>query len=120
MSAADLVHNRLTNALIDENPTMVTLRRYRMEATPSRGQKKVLHSTLAPQRVRLIANNRQLPERTLPDGRVVRPQKVMLGDMNCDFALGDEFEEGGHTWEIINFDDDAPYRNAAEVVRHGG
>jgi hypothetical protein len=115
------VHDFLTEYFISENPVNVSVQRHVRQRDASGGYDIVPSGPpLAPQRVRLVATNNQIFERTLPDGRIIRPERVLVAPLDqCDFERYDTFVVEGHDWEII-YVHRGPYSFTAEVVRHGG
>ena len=114
-----LLHQVQTRAFIDANPVDLVLRR--KVDTPD-GVGGTLKSApaldLYTQTVRVVGQRRPLT-RITSDGRQVEVDKSVVGTVDFDVEIGDEFTHLGNDYEIINIQDQPVWRKTAEAVRRG-
>ena len=117
-----LWQRRQTEAFIAADPRTFTLYRYPRVSNGRGGYTEGARVDIFEQVFRLIPANAEglRTERTLPDGRVVLPEWVLLGEWNCEMRRGDRFvlpDEG--VCEIIYVQEKRTYQTKGEVILRG-
>lgn len=115
----DRVHDRITEAFIDERRVSIRLRRRKKQTQPGGGWKWVVDRTLAPQECRLIyqGNVSNANQRTLPGGRIVNVEANLVFPLGADVQVPDTFELNGEEWEVVRTI--TVFDVIAEVIKYG-
>jgi hypothetical protein len=107
---------RLTTEMIQANPSTVVLSRQSYVDDGAGGQKKGPIVELDPAVIRIIALNREVPQRTTVDGRTVTPSYRLLADSDADVRRGDYFTRDGARFEVVWVEPDHLDATRAELV----
>lgn len=107
---------RITAEMIAANPTTIVLTRQSYVDDGAGGQSRgpivVLDGFIG----RVIALNREVPQRTTVDGRTVTPSYRLLAPSEVDVQRGDAFVEGGARFEVVWVEPDHLDATRAELV----
>lgn len=107
---------RLTTEFIEANPRLVSFERPTMVDDGAGGLKPGAPDPLPPQRVRIVAPNRELPVRQTVDGRSIQPSYTLVSDWDADIAAGDRLKADGVTYEVVYVQPDHLDATRAELV----
>lgn len=99
---SDSILRKNTQAFIDANKISVRLTRYRKTSTAAGGWTIAKVGDLTSQDARLVrsANQGATVTRTLPDGRVVVVEAILVMLPEADIQEGDTFDYEGKTWVV--------------------
>lgn len=73
---------------------------------------------LAPQTCRLIPQSDDVPEIAGQDGRMARPEYVILMEPGSDMLRYDEFTWSGIRWQIVQLHQKPDYEMKGDVIRY--
>jgi len=118
-SFIDQVHEGLTQGLIEENERDIVFVRHVKQQTSAGGFTTEPSATLSPQEGRLVLGSKQIIDRTLPEGRVVSPDGIIILHKGADVQRRDKTRIDDRDYEVV-FVTETPWSVHAEVVRHGG
>jgi hypothetical protein len=121
-SEVDLAFLRAgTRAFIAADPRDVVLTRTPLVPTGTGGLRRGTPVLLPAQRLRVLpADAGPGTERRLPDGTVVVPTWVLLGEHTADIGRGDTFPlSDGSTGEVVYVHEKKSYQVKGEVVSRG-
>lgn len=107
---------RLTTEMIAANPSTIVLSRQSYVDDGAGGQSRGPIVTLAATVARIIALNREVPQRTTVDGRTVTPSYRLLADYDADVRPGDYFTKDGARFEVVWVEPDHLDATRAELV----
>lgn len=110
-----------TKRFIDEDPRSIVLMRAPRAATGTGGTRRGAAVARPVQTLRLIPQAETTStERRLPDGVVVSPTWVLLGEHTADMQRGDEFTlPDGSQGEVVYVHEKKTYQVKGEVVSRG-
>lgn len=120
--AAELrVMRRNTREFIAGDPRDVVLTRVPRLPNGTGGTRPGVAAPLPPQTLRLLPQDASTStERRLPDGTVVVPTWVLLGEHTADILRGDSFPlPDGTTGEVVYVHEKRAYQVKGEVVARG-
>lgn len=112
------LHEKQTAAFIDYAPVGLVFHRTLLIADGAGGKMKQPSADIVQQRVRVVGLVKSR-SRTLPDGRDVTVDKVLVGMPTLDVEEGDLFEHLGQGYEVVNVQRSPNWRVDAEVVSRG-
>ena len=112
---------RNTTAFIAADDRQITLTRTPRLNNGTGGTRPGTPTPLPTQTLRLLPQAESTStERTLPDGRVVKPTWVLLGDYTADMLRGDTFPlPDGTTGEVVYVHEKRDYEVKGEVISRG-
>lgn len=115
------VLRRNTTAFIAADDRQVTLSRKATATTGTGGSRPGAAVPVPTQTLRLLPQDASSStERSLPDGRVVKPSWVLLGDYTADLRRGDTFLlPDGTTGEVVYVHEKRDYEVKGEVIASG-
>lgn len=122
VSATELdIMRRNTKRFIDADSRAVVLTRTPLVPTGTGGARPGVAVPLAAQTLRLLPQAASTAtERRLPDGSVVVPTWVLLGEYTADLKRGDTFPlPDGTTGEIVYVHEKKVYQVKGEVIARG-
>lgn len=111
-----------TRAFILADPRSVVLQRSLPVDTGTGGTRPSAPVPQPAQTMRLIPTDASVgsTERRLPDGSVVTPTWVLLGEYNANMLRGDTFDlPDGSTGEVVYIQEKTSYQKKGEVVTRG-
>lgn len=117
------VMRRNTTSFIAADDRPVTLKRTSPVPNGTGGTKPGVPTSLPTQTMRLLPQAESpSTERTLPDGRVVKPTWVLLGEYTASMERGDTFvisESPLVTGEVVYVHEKRDYEVKGEVIMRG-
>lgn len=120
--AAEIRIQRLgTKEFISADPRDIVLLRTPLINNGTGGATEGTPVPLPPQTMRLIPVNSQVSaERTMPDGRVLKPSYTLMAEVGANMMYGDTFElPDGTTGEVAYVQEKQVYQVKGEVVSRG-
>lgn len=113
----DTIHDKITKVFIEDNPRDIVLRRNKKETTQAGGFRLTPLALLLPQLGRLVQNrNLSGVNRTLPEGRIVSAQSVIVFLRDADVERYDTCtidEDNYLVTEVVRL----PWSTQADVVQ---
>ena len=117
IQAAELeVQRNLTAGFIQADSKPIVLQRRTRTADGEGGYIDGEAAPLPTQWMRLIPRQDGSVERTTADGRTVTPSYMLMGRHDADMQRWDEFEVGGHRYQIVFINEDRQYQVKGEVA----
>lgn len=112
---------RNTTAFIMADEREITLSRKTTTGTGTGGSRPGVATPLPTQTLRLLPQAESTStERALPDGRVVKPTWVLLGEYTADMKRGDTFSlPDGTVGEVVYVHEKKDYEVKGEVIASG-
>lgn len=118
MATSDL-HKAQNERFIQANPTFLVLYRKARIDDGAGGKMSGAEVTLNAQEVRVVTQPRLVP-RVTEDGRTVYVERSIVGSLDLDIEIGDEFVRDGKRFQVINVQAEPGWsRTLAEAVHHG-
>lgn len=107
---------RLTTEMIAANPSTIVLSRQSYVDDGAGGQSRGPVVDQPAIVGRIIALNREVPQRTTVDGRTVTPSYRLLAGSSADVQPGDYFTKDGARFEVVWVEPDHLDATRAELV----
>lgn len=117
MPAPDRILDRLLDWFNEDNPVEVVLMRSTEERTTAGGTKKGAPFALPPQPGRIVLANKELINRTLPNGQILSPEATLVLRRTADIERGDTFTVGEDEYKVV-FVTRLPWSTQGDLIRH--
>lgn len=119
MNITTSLHDRITEAFIEENPVDVILTERRRVATTSGGYRWEEVGPRSPQKARLIIPDAAGSVRHTEEGRVVLVEGILVLKRNAQVEIGDLWKRSDSVWEVFSIGRVQNWSVNAEMKRYG-